>query len=132
MDSIAYLNTKYSRVTNLGDFLKSRLPEMIQIRSLLDNIKLLFGISSNRIIIDVAEDNQRIYKFTLLNPNISQNIMGWIIFMPLIQGLDIYTVSTPNTPLIQWRKKKIIFKNYDLFLDRVGFDKLFNKLLNSI
>lgn len=132
MENILYQNIKYARVTNQGDFFKSKLPEMIKVRGLYDSIKILFGLSNDKVLIDVAENGDRIYKFTLINSTVYKDPFGCIFYLPLVQRLDIYSISNMQTPLIQWKNKKVVYKGYNIFLDKVDFHKLFDKLINSI
>lgn len=131
MENNNYLGMKYAMVADKADFFKSNLPEMIQVRSLYEAIKLLFDLSSERVQIETVE-GARIYRYTLLSPTVQRNVLGWIVYIPLEKRLDIYTVRDFNTPLIQYRNKRPVWKNYSMMLDRAGFDKLFNRLLNVI
>lgn len=131
MENTNYLGMKYAEVTNKTDFFKNALPEMMQVRSLYEAIKLLFNVSSERVKIETVEE-ARIYRYTILNPTVIKNVLGWIVYIPQQKRLDIYTVRDFNTPLLQFRNKKPVWKNYPLFLDRIEFDKLFTKLLNVI
>lgn len=132
MLNIMYQNLNYSIVKDRADFFKSPLAEMPYVRSLFDSIKILFGINDNKITLEVSTDNSRVYKYSIFNPTINNMIIGCIFYLPLQKRLDIYTLDNFKLPLIQYRDKKIVYKNYNIFFDRVGFSKLFDKLLNSI
>lgn len=132
MLNIMYQNLNYSIVKDRADFFKSPLAEMIYVRSLFDSIKILFGINDNKITLGVSTDNSRVYKYSIFNPTVNNMIIGCIFYLPLQKRLDIYTLDNFKLPLIQYRDKKIVYKNYNIFFDRVGFSKLFDKLLNSI
>lgn len=131
MLDISYNNlVQFSRVTDYNDFYRTKLPEMVKIRSLFDNLKLLFNIPGDRILIDVGE-GERIYKFTILSKDIKKFVVGWVVYLPLQGRLDLYTSDNPM-PLIQWKNKQVIFKNYSMLLDMAGFDTLFRKIVNVI
>lgn len=128
----SYNRLQFSQVVDYNDFYKSKLPEMIRIRSLFDNTKLLFNIPGDRIVLSVGQ-GERIYKLTILSPDVKKNIIGWIVYIPLEQSrLDIYIPDNPDIPLIQWKNKQVVHKNYSYLLDRAGFDKLFGRLVNVV
>lgn len=132
MERVNYLNMNYAKVVNKLDFFKSKNnPEMIQVKSLYESIKLLFNLPSDRVELETVEGN-RIYKYNIISPTVQRLILGFIVYLPLEKRLDIYTVDNLNLPLIQFKDKKPVFKNYSSFLDRVGLDRLFNKLLSYI
>ena len=61
MLSVNYNYMNFSVVSDLSDFYKSKLPEMTKIKALVDNIKLLFNLPADRVIVEVAE-GERVYK----------------------------------------------------------------------
>ena len=133
MEPINYLGMKYAKVSDKVDFFKSQLPEMRQVKNLYEAIKLLFNLASDKVEIEIVEGGLRVYRYTLFNPIAAQkNVLGWVVYIPYQSRLDIYTVNDFNIPLIQFRNKKPIWKNYSIFLDRAGLDKIFNKLINAI
>ena len=131
MQPLFYMSENYSIVASKADFFKNRLPETPILRKLYDSVKLTFGLPTDRVIISVAE-GKRYYKLTLLSTDIKKYTIGEIYFLPEIKGLDIFIPDNPNVPLLQWRNKKPVWKNYSTLLDMVGLDKLFGKLINSI
>lgn len=130
MLNINYNQLNFALVTNLNDFFKTKLPEMTQVRSIYDNSKILFNIPGNSIQVMCAE-GERIYKFIILSPGVQKIPIGWFVYIPGQKRLDLYTPENPMIPMIQWKNKKPAFKNYSTFLDRVGFDKLFDKIINA-
>ena len=129
------LNTNYNLlnfalVTNLNDFFKTKLPEIIQIKSIIDNTKILFNLTSNNIQLLCAE-GERVYKFIILSPGVNKIPIGWFVYIPGQKRIDLYTPDSPLIPLIQWKNKKPVFKNYMPILDRAGLDKLFEKIINA-
>ena len=131
MLGIGYLSYNYSRVTNLNNFYKENLPETYKIRSLIEGIKLLFGLPQSNIIVDVAE-GERVYKITLLNTDVHKIPFGYFVFLPLERRLDAYDYNNPTFPMIQWKGKKIAYNGLSLFLDKAGVSGVFTKLVNVI
>lgn len=131
MLSTGYQYYNFAEVTNFADFYKTNLPEMPKVKSLIEGIKLLFSIPGNCIRVYVAE-GERVYKFTLLESNISKIPIGYFVYIPLGRRLDVYTMENPGMPLIQWQGKKVIHFMYSSFYDKLGFSGLFTKLVNII
>ena len=103
---------------------------MTQVRSIYDNSKILFNVPGNNIQVMCAE-GERIYKFIILSLGVQKMPIGWFIYIPEQKRIDLYTPDSPMIPMLQWKNKKPVFKNYSAFLDRVGFDRLFDKLINA-
>lgn len=130
------LNTSYNymtfaKVTDLADLMKSNLPEMTKVKGLIDNSKILFDLPTNRVLLEVSQGD-RVYKITLLTPDVNKYPFGWLIYLPLQNRLDLYSSDSPSIPIIQWKSKKAVFKNYTTLLDRAGLDRIFDKLINII
>lgn len=121
----------YSRVVDFNDFYKGKLPEIIKIRSIIDNLKLIFNLPTDRVLLDVAQ-GQRVYCFTIISPDVKKIILGQFFYLPLERRLDLFLPDNPTIPLIQWKNKKVEFKNYATLLDKAGLDKLFVKVINII
>ena len=124
-----YLN--FATVQDLADLYKQGLPEMPKVKSLVDNAKSLFTLPSSRVVLLVAE-GERVYKINLLMPDVNKALFGWLVYVPENRQLDIYTIDNSTVPLIQFKGKKVAFKNYETVLDRAGLDKLFEKLYNIL
>ena len=131
MLSTGYQFYSFSEVTNLANFYKEKLPEMLKVKSLVEGIKLLFSVPSNCIKVYVAE-GERVYKITILESNLTKVPIGYFVYIPEGRRLDVYTIDSYNIPFIQWQGKNIMHKQYSLFLDKLGISKLFNKLVNII
>jgi len=129
---IQYQQLAFSVVQDLSNFYKSsNLPEVLKLKSVSDGIKLLFGLPQSSLLTEVAEE-ARVYKITLLTPDVHKNPFGYFVYMPEQKRIDIYQMETPYIPLMQWKGKKLLFKGYSMFLDKAGIDKLFEKLINVI
>ena len=128
-----YNNLPFARVQSLASFYKdsSSLPETPKLRSLIENAKLLFSLPSSRVILECAE-GERVYRITLLTTDVKRQVFGFMIYVPSNRQLDIYDVSDPEIPFLQFRAKKAVFKNYSHLLDKAGLDTLFTKLSNVL
>ena len=130
------LNTNYnllqfSQVTDKSEFFKtSKLPEITKIRAMIDTIKILFHLPANAIDIMVSEGD-RIYKLIVHTSSISRSIIGWFVYIPLQNRVDLYdAINGGDIPLVQWKNKKVTFKSYSPLLDLVGVNKLFERVIN--
>lgn len=121
----------FALVQDMTDLFKSNLPEIPKVKSLVDNSKLLFSLPSDRVILKVSEGD-RVYRIDLQMPDVNRITFGWIVYIPKNRQLDVYTAESPNVPIIQYKGKKVAFKNYSTILDRAGLDKIFEKLYNIV
>ena len=128
---LVYVNCQFAKVASKTSFFKENLKESRQVKELYQTSKLLLGLSADRVEINVGQD-QRFYRFDFMNQDASKSIIGWMFYIPDQRRLDIYSSTDPNLPLIQAVGKKVVFKNYSIFLDRLGFDNLFKRLFSIL
>ena len=121
----------FALVEDLGDFFRTNLPEMPKVKGILEASKLMLDLPPKKIQLQVAE-GARCYKYIFLTPGIHNIPLGWIVYVPQNRQLDVYLSDSPNFPIIQWKGKKVEFKNYPSLYDRLGFDTLFDKVVNII
>lgn len=121
----------FGLVEDLGDFFKTNLPEMSKVKGLLEASKLMLNLPPKKIILEVAQ-GERVYKYTFLTPGIHDIPLGWMVYIPQSRRLDIYLADNPSFPIIQWKGKKVEFKNYPMLYDMLGFDTLFSRVTNLV
>lgn len=131
MLAIQYNSLPFANVEDLGDFFKTNLPEMTKLRSMIEACKLMTDLPSKKVLLTVAQ-GERIYKITFLSPGIHNIPIGWFVYIPQQRRLDFYISDSPVIPIIQWKGKKIEFKNYPMIYDRMGFDDMFIRIVNII
>ena len=129
--NINYNSLVFSEVKDNADFFNTKLPEIINIKALYGSIKLSLKIPEGKLVIFCAE-GERVYKIVVLSNDIHKYPIGWFVYIPQQKRLDLYTLSSSEIPLIQWKNKKAVFKNYDLLLDMAGLDKVFTNIVNTI
>lgn len=129
MLSLYYNRLSYAEVTDIADFVKSGLPEVTKVKSIMDNLKILLSLPQDRIALTVSEEG-RVYKIYMLTPDVDKDVFGIVVYMPLENRLDLYGVNS-NYPIIQWKNKKPEFKSYEMLLDRAGLEKIFSKIINA-
>jgi len=131
MEDISYLHVPYFSVSQqekLAFFKKLPKVESAKVKTLYNTIKAVFVVSDKYVFIENSED--RVYKMTIVDE--LNNTLGTLYYMPLLSRLDIYNSETPGIPLIQVKKKQIIYYSYSWILNKLGVDKLFSRLINVI
>ena len=125
---------QFAQVEKLSEFYKdsSKLQETIKIRAIVDGIRNSFKVPQSKVKLSVAQ-GARIYKFDISNPKqIKDQIIAAIYYLPELNRVDLYDyMISPDIPLIQWRNKKVVFKNYSMLADMAGYDKLFQPIVFS-
>lgn len=134
MLSISYNDLPFALVDNLVDFYMTSeaLPEVGKVRSISDAARLLFKLPPNKIKVYVSEGS-RVYKIELYPPQgpAIKIPFGWFIYIPGEKRLDLYDVSTPDAPIIQWKNKKLAFSSYSPLMKFAQIDKVFQGILLS-
>ena len=132
MLDISYNYTvKWAIVENLGEFWKERLEEVGRVKQLMSTARLMFNLPTNRMTLEVGE-GVRIYRITLMKPDVEKVPFGWLVYQPLKSRLDLYMAEDNGMPTIQWRAKKIVYENLSFLLIRCGVNNLLNKLVNAL
>lgn len=130
MLSTNYNLLQFSIVTDRSEFFKStKLAEVTKIRAMVDSLKILLHLPANAIDIMVSEGD-RVYKLIIHSASINREILGWFVYVPLKNQVDLYDSTNGDIPLVQWKNKKVAFKSYSMLLDAVGVNKLFEKVIN--
>ena len=96
---------------------------------MVDSIKMLFHVPGNAIKIMVAE-GERIYKILFYSTSLDKVPLGWFVYLPLEDRLDLYDASlSTEMPYLQWKNKKTAFKNFAGLLDAVHVERLFDSVV---
>lgn len=128
---LTYNGYLFSGVKDINSLFKENLSEMKVVKGLYNAMKLCFNLPGDRITMEVAE-GERIYKYTVLTPDIYKYPLGWFVYIPKEKRLDFYSQDSPNLPLIQWKGKKPVWKGYADILDRAKMDKIFSNIINVL
>ena len=120
---------QFSLVADLGEFFKEKLDEIPKIRSFINQVKLLFSLPTDRVIVEVAE-GERVYKISLITPDVQKSTFGWFVYLPLKGRVDMYI--EPGMQYIQWKSKKVIYNNAPYLIQRSGALNSLNKLVNTL
>lgn len=129
MLNLNYNLCAWSQVPDVSDFYKSGLPEVKRVRAIVDSVKILFGLPANRIVLEVAE-GKNYYRIAALTNDIHKVPFGWFVYLPGYDRLDLYSLESPGMPIIQWKNKKVVYKNYYSVLAKAGVEKIFDRVVN--
>lgn len=131
LQDITYNRLRFADIKDPADFFKTGDPkEMIPLRTLYNNTRLLWNLGADQILLSVAQ-GQNIYKLTLFVKN-KRSIFGCLVYIPGLKRLDLYTSESPEVPLIQWKRQKVVNKTYPLLLDLAGLEKMFSRLITIL
>lgn len=129
MENTSYVILNFSEVIDTADFFRtSGLKEIPKIRSIIDSAKMLFKVPGNAIKIYVAE-GKRIYKIVFYKSTLDKVPFAWLVYLPESRRMDLYDSTNPTVPLIQWKNKRPVFKNFTGLLDIIGVDTMFSRLI---
>ena len=127
MLNINYRGLNFAEVSNVTGFFKELSKDrLMKVKAMFDNIKIAFGI--NKLNLQIAEGAD-VYRFIILSKDSRQFPLGEIIYMPSDKRLDIW-ITGETSPLIQFKNKKVVYKNYSEFMNYLGLDRIFDRLVN--
>ena len=126
-----YINLGYSQITDIQDFYKTKLPEIPNIRGLIGGCSRLFKIPQKNISLAISrnEGKDKIYRLGLEDSE--KGIIGIVYYIPKEKRLDIYD-SDPRIPLMAWKNKRCVWKNYSELLAKLNLEKLFQPIISGL
>lgn len=136
---MAVVNTSYLMypshpVLDKDDFFKSGIPEAPVLRKLDTIIKQILVVNDKQITLNILGENSG-YRFDVLGSgSLKQDFTAQIYYVPKGKILDIYdhtTVGT-GTPLVGFRNKKCMIRNFSVLLQTLHLEKLFNPLVSIL
>lgn len=126
-----YLSYPFALVENLNAFYMTsdKLPEVTKVHGIIDASRLLFKLSTRRIKLYVAQ-GMRAYRIELYSPQgISKSPIGWIVYLPQERQLDLYDAFNPDSPVIQWKNKRVAWTGYSQLFQFAQIDKVFQGIV---
>lgn len=129
MLNLNYLTISFAEVPDMNSFYRERLPEIPKIRSFINTLRLMFSLPPSRIQLLVGQGS-RVYK--IIMKDTKKNSFGWFILIPTENRVDLFDYSNPEIPIIQWKNKKAVTKNYDQVLINAGIEKVFDRIIGLI
>lgn len=125
-----YLKLQVYPVNNKNDFFKSRIKGVTTIRNLCSVCRLIFVVPDTGIKLSVIGE-AGIYRIDIYDGNIRKSTICRIYYTPSNRRLDIYD-NNEEIPLVAWKSKKCIWKNYSPLLQKVNLENLFLPLVSLI
>ncbi len=131
MISTDYNAYRYAIVENLAVFYRDSGANhgVSRLRSMIDAIKIQFKLPASRIKVYVSEGDE-VYRVEMYLPGTSKVPFGWWMYLPKSNQLDLYDASLSSSiPIIQWKNKKAVTKNYSTLLDRSNLDSIYRGIV---
>ena len=129
MLSLNYLEIPYAEIKDINSFYRELLPEIPKIRSFVNTLRLVFSLPLSCIQLFVGQ-GERFYRIVMRDSK--KNIFGWFYILPLENRVDLYDSSSSDIPIIQWKNRKAVTKNYNQTFINIGIEKSFSRLINTI
>ena len=129
MLDLNYLNISFAEVSDMNSFYRERLPEIPKIRSFITTLRLMYSLPLSRIQLLVGQ-GERVYKIIMKDNK--KNSFGWFIILPTENRVDLFDYSNPEIPIIQWKNRKAVTKNYSQVLINAGIEKVFDRIIGII
>ena len=124
-----YLLLEFDEVIDLNDFYRERLPEIIKIKSLISSLRLMYSLPPKNINLYVSK-GARVYRLDMYDNR--KILFGQLYYLPLQKQVDIYTSEDIETPVLQWKNKKAVTKNYNRLFLYSDIDKVFERLIGIL
>ena len=129
--SFEYLAYNFMFISNKQDFFRTSNPEISKLRTVQSTCSNLFKVPQNNISIEVSDNDagNKVYKLI-----IDSRQLGLICVLYYIPGqgrIDIYD-QDPTMPIVAWKNRRCVWKNYSKLLTVLNFDKLFQPLIAVI
>lgn len=125
-----YLKLQVYPVKDKNDFFKSGIKEATTLRNLCSVCRRMFVVPDTGIKLSVVGESG-IYRIDIYDGNIRKSIIGRIYYIPNNRRLDVYD-DNGEIPLVAWKSKKCIWKNYSTLLQKVNLENLFLPLVSLI
>lgn len=107
---------------------KTKLPEMISLRSIVNQVRLLFKVPSTCIKLGVI-DEKRIYRIGIYTNDTSKSEIAFFFYIPLEKRLDLYEPGNA-IPILQWKSRRCVFKGISPMYQKIELEKLFMPVVN--
>lgn len=107
---------------------KTRLPEMTSLRSIINQIRLLFKVPGTCLKLGVI-DEKRIYRIGVYTNDTSKSEIAFFFYIPLEKRLDLYEPGNA-IPILQWKSKRCVFKGFSPMYQKIELEKLFTPIVN--
>ena len=129
MLNVDYNKLVFAEVKNVTGFFKEEAgANAMKVKSLYDSIKLTFGLNS--LVMMVAQEAD-VYKYVILGQDVRKTVLGSIVYIPKDKRLDIW-LPGDILPMLQFKGRSVVFKNYAALLDKLGLDRMFDKLIVNL
>ena len=113
----------------MNDFYREQLPEIIKIKSLVSALRLMYSLPPKNINLYVSKGG-RVYRLDLYDNR--KILFGQLYYLPLLKQVDLYTSEDIEVPVLQWKNKKAVTKNYNRLFLYSNIDKVFDRIIGLL
>ena len=131
------LNTEYTKqpfalVKDPGKFFQQERGSstILKVKAMYEAIKVVFNVVAPKLEIMESEEDE-VYKYTVISPDYLKQELGSLVYIPKTRRLDVW-VGGDIIPLLQFKVRNPVFRNYSAFLDRAGVAKIFDRMVNIL
>ncbi len=130
MLNTSYNYSRWAPVEDLEDFYRANLPEIPRVKGIINACRTLFKVPPKCVTLEVAV-GERYYRILACMNDPYNTPFCMLVYCPEYKQLDLFDARSRTVPLIQWKERKVAFKNYPPLYDVVGFEKLFSSIVNQ-
>ena len=134
MIGTTYKGYQFALVPKIQDFYRDsgKLPEVTGLKMIISGLRGVFKVPQGKISLYVAE-GARVYKINISDPKSPKNlIFATLYYIPEEKQIDLYdNMVSSDIPMIQWKNKRIVTKNYSMMADLAGYGRLFQSIIVS-
>jgi hypothetical protein len=131
MLGIGYMGLNYLDIGDPMVFFKdiSDKNESLKLKAMFGAIQSVFNVTTS-LKLQVAE-GQKVYRYTICTPDYKKAPIGFVTYIPDQRRLDIWNIGE-SLPLVQYKIRSAVFRNYSLLLCQAGFDKMFERMVSVL
>ena len=127
-----YTKQKFALVKDPNKFFQQERGSsvILKVKAMYEAVRTVFNITAPRFEI-MESDEDEVYKFTVVGSDYPKQDLGSLVFIPKARRLDVW-VAGDIIPLLQFKVRTPVFRNYSAFLDRAGVAKIFDRMVNIL
>ena len=119
------------------DYFKKNLKDILILKRLKKALATVSNVANeNDIRVSVAVGSvDNIFKldlYAVVPPATVKQPVGWFIYIPKQSRLDVWDGWATTLPLFQAIKKRIVYKHYSPFMDRMRIELMFKRFLEIL
>ena len=129
---VGYIKLLYNPVVDIKALVKET--GLNKLMGLYNEAIRLFSVKGGNLILSMSvgtEPVNTVFKYAILGDDYKKSLIGELFYIPSQRRLDVWIPGLPQ-PIIQFKERKAVFKNYALLFDRLGVSSLFERLYTQL